>query len=75
MPGLAVTLKRCLLLALFFIVAFIIYRLGSPLPRRFSLKYNYVGQYRYAGEGSRKDLAPMLVYREGWRENNFVVQR
>ena len=73
MPGLAVTLKRCLVLALFFIVAFIIYRLGSPLPRRLSPKFDYVGQY--AGEGSRKDLAPMLVYREGWRENNFVVQR
>jgi hypothetical protein len=64
MPGLAVSLKRCLAFCLLFALLWLVYRAGpaakSYPPDRHAY---YAGLY-----GGRKDLQPVVVYRKGIRE-------
>ena len=62
MPGLAVSLKRCLAFCLVFAVLWLVYRRGGPVAKSYPPDRHayYAGLY-----GGRKDLQPVVVYREG----------
>jgi hypothetical protein len=71
MPGLAVSLKRCLAFCLVFAILWLVYRRNGPVAKSYPPDRHayYAGLY-----GGRKDLQPVVVYREGRgeREENFT---